>query len=47
MSKEKTFYDNNSIDISNVDSKVSLFFRLPTPFQMPMNFAVEFRMTTI
>lgn len=38
MSKEKTFYDNNSIDISNVDSKVSLFFRLPTPFQMTYEF---------
>lgn len=38
MSKDKTFYDNNSIDISNVDSKVSLFFRLPTPFQMTYEF---------
>lgn len=34
MPQDKNAYDNNSIDICNVDSKVSLFFRLTAPFQM-------------
>lgn len=34
MPKKKKYYENNSIDIYDENSQVSLFFRLPTPFQM-------------
>ena len=38
MPQENHFYDINSIEIDNVDSKISLFFRLPALFQLTYEF---------
>lgn len=38
MPQENNFFDINSNEIDNVDSKISLFFRLPAPFQLTYEF---------